>query len=164
MTTFHTRWYLLYRLNISLYNYRLLSLCSYTGRIIIIAGASRGDIVFHELFLKLCLLLPLPSNLLLAEILITIACISVKINGWSLSRKYIALLRRRNYHLLSRVINNNLWHVLSKGRGLLVRIWSRVATWWGVISPWICICIIESLCWIQYLTQTFLNWLHQISN
>jgi len=57
----------------------LLSLCGNPRRDIVPSSISGRDIVFHELLLKLRLLLPLPGYLLLAQVLIAVVSISVKI-------------------------------------------------------------------------------------
>ena len=128
MTAFNTGWYLLNRLYISLNYYWLLSLSCNASWIIITACASWRNIVFHELFLKLCLLLSLPSYLLLAEVLIAIVSVSVEVNGGPLPGEHVALLRWRHHHLLGRVLYYNLRHMLREGRCLLVGVQGRVTT------------------------------------
>lgn len=163
MTALYTWGYLLDRLNIGFDHYWLLTLCRDSGGVIITTGTSGRDIILHKLFLELCLLLPLPSDLLLAQVLIAVIGISVKINGWTLSCKHVTLLGRSHYHLLGWVLNNDFRHMLSKCGSLLVGVRGWVSTWWSIISTWVTVCIVESLRWIQDLTQTLLNRLHQVS-
>ena len=150
MTAFYTRRYLLNWLNISLHYYWLLSLCCYPSRIII-ACASWRHIVFHELFLKLCLLLSLSCDLFFTEIFIAIISISVKINRRPLPGEHVALLRWCHHYLLGWIFYNNLWHVLCKSRCLFVGIQGRITTWGCVVSTWVCVSVVKSLSWIQYL-------------
>jgi len=68
--------------------------------------------------------------------------VSIEVNRGPLSRKHVALLRRGYHYLLCRVLNYNLRHVLSKSWRLLVWVWGRVTTWWGIVSARICIGVV----------------------
>ena len=145
VAAFYTWWYLLHRLDVGLNQNWLLSLSGNSSRDIVPRSISGRDIVFHELLLKLRLLLPLPGYLLLAQVFIAVVSISVKIYWWSLPRKHIALLRGGHNHLLSRVLYYYFWHMLSESGCLLVRVGGRISAGCCVIHSWVWTCIIESL-------------------
>lgn len=164
MAAFYTWWYLLHRLDVGLDQNRLLSLSGNSWRNIVPCSVSGRYIVFHELLLKLRLLLPLPGYLLLAQVFIAVISVSVKIYWRPLPWKHIALLRGSNNNLLSRVLYYYFWHMLSKSRCLLVRVWGRIPAGCCVVNSWILACIIESLSRVQNLTQALLDRLHQVAN
>ena len=145
VTAFHTWWYLLHRLDVSLNQNWLLSLCGYPCRDIVPSSISGRDIVFHELLLKLRLLLPLPGYLLLAQVFIAVVSISVKIYWRPLPWKHIALLRGSHDNLLSRVLYYDFWHMLGESGRLLVRVGGRIPAGCRVIHSWVWAWIIESL-------------------
>jgi len=145
VATFYAWWYLLHRLDVSFNKNWLLSLCGNSCWDVDPRSISGRDIVFHELLLKLRLLLPLPCYLLLAQVFIAVVSVSVKVYRRPLPRKHVALLRGSHDHLLSRVLYYDFWHMLGESGCLLVRVGGRIPAGCCVIHTWVWACIIESL-------------------
>lgn len=127
----------MHRLDVSLNQYWLLSLSGNSCRDIVPRSISGRDIVFHELLLKLRLLLPLSGYLLLTQVFIAIVSISVKVYRRPLPRKHVALLRGSHDHLLSRVLDYDFRHMLGESGCLLVRVGGGIPTGCCVIHSWV---------------------------
>lgn len=123
-------------------------------------------IALFELFLQLLLLLPLASDLLLCILLHAVKLLLlllVKLDWRSLSWYLVwhkALVNRVANTLSAcvKLLDDNLWHMLSECWGLLMWIGGRVSTWVSVVWANTSVIVgVKGLSWSQYLAETACN-------